>query len=384
MARWFIAHEAAHFWLGQAVALRKHARQLDHGRRRRPARRPHRQRDRSRLRRAAKVLNDALTDCSELAVQAGRHIAIERGEERAYYACGAVFALVAEKASKGDFDGFVRRLIDANRADQTVDSAEWLAALDAQWPATRASAHIRRLLEPARPSRAEELAGLLESAGIAFTLDANGVPQLMRPTFEMELTARPEHIDELGHVNNAVWVQWIQEVARRPLAQRRRPGAPGRLYLGRGAARDRLSARRVRGRAADRPDLGRRGAEGRALRPPHGIRRRGRQGCGSARAPTGRSSTRPAAGRSGFRPRWWRRSSTTKRRERSCAMSRPVLYDYFRSSAAYRVRIALNLKGVDYEQPAGQPGRGRAEDPTTIARSTRRAWCRCWRSTATG
>lgn len=30
-------------------------------------------------------------------------------------------------------------------------------------------------------------------------------------------------------------------------------------------------------------------------------------------------------------------------------MSRPVLYDYFRSSAAYRVRIALNLKGVAYE-----------------------------------
>jgi len=30
-------------------------------------------------------------------------------------------------------------------------------------------------------------------------------------------------------------------------------------------------------------------------------------------------------------------------------MSRPVLYDYYRSSAAYRVRIGLNLKGVDYE-----------------------------------
>ncbi|MFX5710098.1 maleylacetoacetate isomerase, partial [Acinetobacter baumannii] len=25
-----------------------------------------------------------------------------------------------------------------------------------------------------------------------------------------------------------------------------------------------------------------------------------------------------------------------------------ILYDYFRSSAAYRVRIALNLKGVAY------------------------------------
>ena len=31
-------------------------------------------------------------------------------------------------------------------------------------------------------------------------------------------------------------------------------------------------------------------------------------------------------------------------------MSRPVLYDYWRSSAAYRVRIALNLKGIDYER----------------------------------
>jgi maleylacetoacetate isomerase len=30
-------------------------------------------------------------------------------------------------------------------------------------------------------------------------------------------------------------------------------------------------------------------------------------------------------------------------------MPKPILYDYFRSSAAYRVRIALNLKKVDYE-----------------------------------
>ncbi|WP_310468022.1 thioesterase family protein [Sphingomonas sp.] len=36
---------------------------------------------------------------------------------------------------------------------------------------------------------------------------------MTRPTFEMAFTAAPEHIDELGHVNNAVWVQWIQAVA---------------------------------------------------------------------------------------------------------------------------------------------------------------------------
>ena len=36
---------------------------------------------------------------------------------------------------------------------------------------------------------------------------------MSRPVFELVLTAGPEHIDELGHVNNAVWVQWIQQVA---------------------------------------------------------------------------------------------------------------------------------------------------------------------------
>ena len=34
-----------------------------------------------------------------------------------------------------------------------------------------------------------------------------------RPVFEHRIIAPPEAIDELGHVNNAVWVQWIQEVA---------------------------------------------------------------------------------------------------------------------------------------------------------------------------
>ena len=36
---------------------------------------------------------------------------------------------------------------------------------------------------------------------------------MSRPTFELAFEALPEHIDELGHVNNAVWVQWIQHIA---------------------------------------------------------------------------------------------------------------------------------------------------------------------------
>ena len=31
--------------------------------------------------------------------------------------------------------------------------------------------------------------------------------------FSVAITAGPEDIDELGHVNNAVWVKWIQDVA---------------------------------------------------------------------------------------------------------------------------------------------------------------------------
>ena len=34
-----------------------------------------------------------------------------------------------------------------------------------------------------------------------------------RPRFALERTAQPEDIDELGHVNNAVYVRWIQDVA---------------------------------------------------------------------------------------------------------------------------------------------------------------------------
>ena len=31
--------------------------------------------------------------------------------------------------------------------------------------------------------------------------------------FSRTFTASAEHIDELGHVNNSVWVQWIQDLA---------------------------------------------------------------------------------------------------------------------------------------------------------------------------
>ena len=44
-------------------------------------------------------------------------------------------------------------------------------------------------------------------------------------------------------------------------------------------------------------------------------------------------------------------------------MARPLLHDYFRSSAAYRVRILLNLKGVDYDRHSVNLAEGAQKDP---------------------
>jgi acyl-CoA thioesterase FadM len=32
-------------------------------------------------------------------------------------------------------------------------------------------------------------------------------------SFECTFTAEPQHIDVMGHVNNAVWVQWMEAIA---------------------------------------------------------------------------------------------------------------------------------------------------------------------------
>jgi maleylacetoacetate isomerase len=43
-------------------------------------------------------------------------------------------------------------------------------------------------------------------------------------------------------------------------------------------------------------------------------------------------------------------------------MAKALLFDYFRSSASYRVRIALNLKGIDYEQRSINLAKGAQKD----------------------
>jgi len=50
-------------------------------------------------------------------------------------------------------------------------------------------------------------------------------------------------------------------------------------------------------------------------------------------------------------------------------MSNLVLHGYWRSSAAYRVRIALNAKGLDYRQVTHDLRKGAQRDPTYLDRA---------------
>jgi hypothetical protein len=76
------------------------------------------------------VLQKEVDDCLKLAARGGVASADTRGEHRAYYACGAVFALAAEGAERrrsgGDWFDVLRSLIDASRQDGVLTRAEWL------------------------------------------------------------------------------------------------------------------------------------------------------------------------------------------------------------------------------------------------------------------
>ncbi len=65
-----------------------------------------------------------------------------------------------------------------------------------------------------RGGAARSIAGEVEQAlAILAPAPPRGYPATMAHRFTLTFTAAPEHIDELGHVNNTVWVQWIQDLA---------------------------------------------------------------------------------------------------------------------------------------------------------------------------
>lgn len=171
MARWFIAHEAAHFWVGQAVRYH-HPREgwITEGGADLLAYRTVAAMDPAFDIRAA--LQKALDMCVGWSAKGGIADAGERGEHDAYYHCGTVLALVAERASGGDFGGFIRGLIETNQADREVSRADWTAAVEARAPGRGLPRAIAELLDKAGTAR--QWAGLLAKAGVPHAVTAEG------------------------------------------------------------------------------------------------------------------------------------------------------------------------------------------------------------------
>lgn len=170
--RWFIGHESAHFWLGQTVrAERSRESWMTEGGADLMAVRAMKALDPGFNEKA--VLQAEVDDCTRLAgrpvVEAG-----QRGEFRAWYACGAVFALVAEatqkRATGGDWFDFLKPLIDAGRAVGVLTRDAWLTHLTEVSGDAGLRTIIEALLDKGADNPVAVLAGLLERAGVPYAV----------------------------------------------------------------------------------------------------------------------------------------------------------------------------------------------------------------------
>lgn len=164
-ARWFIAHEAAHFWLGQAISYEGPADSwITEG-----------GADLLAFRATAAAdptfdvkrrLAEARAECLPFLGKGGLADAYSRdGDHRAYYACGAIIALAAEQASGGNFGDFVKTLI-ARNPDKIVTRGEWLALLDERAPGRGLPAAVSELLDRPHPDPAATLDAFIARARI--------------------------------------------------------------------------------------------------------------------------------------------------------------------------------------------------------------------------
>lgn len=168
-ARWFIGHEAAHFWLGSdglRYAFAREAWITEGGA------------DLMAIRAMGAVepdfdvaaeLQREADECVPL-MTAGVESAPERGEHRAHYACGALFWLALEswslRAGEGDMLALVRRF-DGQQTDGVLSRADWLAELTRLSGSDAAAIQVARWLDQGASAPASELAAFLRAAGVA-------------------------------------------------------------------------------------------------------------------------------------------------------------------------------------------------------------------------
>lgn len=178
-AHWFIGHEAAHFWLGSNGLKYEFARDawITEGGADLMAVRAISAIDPSYDVRSE--LQREVDECTTLA--AGKPVASagERGENRAYYACGAVWALAFESARKardgGDMFDIVRDFRRRVGDTGVLTREAWLSALTetSRDPSLRLS--IEAMLDEGVDEPAAVIARLFDRTGVAHRMEAGRV-----------------------------------------------------------------------------------------------------------------------------------------------------------------------------------------------------------------
>lgn len=171
-ARWGVAHEGAHFWLGNTVgyASSDQAWIMEGGA------------DLLAIRASSALepdfdangmLQNLADECVALSAGKAIRTAALRNEQRAFYACGTMFGLAAEASARrhdGDFFSFWRGLIDANRADGIVSEEEWMAEVTRLSGDPQIAADILQMVDVGGADPARSLAALFTRAGVPHSL----------------------------------------------------------------------------------------------------------------------------------------------------------------------------------------------------------------------
>lgn len=163
--RWFIAHEAAHFWLGQTIQYDKEgdAWIMEGGA------------DLAAIR-AVSSLRPGFDaqgeearewrECEAALRQGTLDTARQRGDFQMPYSCGAVLMMGAESVNGGDYFGFLRTLFAAEQDDGLASSEDWLDAFRRVGASREAVRLARQIASEQVADPARTLADFAQATGV--------------------------------------------------------------------------------------------------------------------------------------------------------------------------------------------------------------------------
>ena len=96
----------------------------------------------------------------------------QRGDHRAYYACGAVLAMAGEalqqRATGGDWFDYIQPLIEDNRTSGVLLRTAWLARLSSLSGDTTLASDVDAFLDGGAPDAAGFIGSLFDRAGVRY------------------------------------------------------------------------------------------------------------------------------------------------------------------------------------------------------------------------